>query len=211
MATTLLNPPRESVTLSGISWSTYEGLLADLRDKSAPRMTFDRGILEIMSPTTEHEEYNRTIASLVEVVAEEMDVEFRNLGSTTYKRADMLRGFEPDSSFYIQSIHGIVGKTNVDMNSDPPPDLVIEIDITSGSLDKQPILAQIGVPEIWRYDGTTFTILVLDDADYRESDRSLALPSLTRGVLSTFIEQSKTLTQIAWRRELREWARNESI
>ncbi|HEY6329234.1 MAG TPA: Uma2 family endonuclease [Blastocatellia bacterium] len=211
MATTLLNPSREAIILSGVSWSTYEGLLADLMQKSAPRMAFDRGTLEIMSPTTEHEEYNRTIASLVEVVAEEKGIEFRSLGSTTYKRADMRRGFEPDSSFYIQSLPAIAGKTNIDMNIDPAPDLVIEIDITSGSLDKQPVFAEIGVPEVWRYDGTSFTILLLQGTDYREVETSRALPFLTQQVVSTFISESRSMTRLAWLKKLREWARNEAV
>src|SRR5947209_15786668 len=96
-------PPLEQmVVLRSVSWDTYERLLADHRDSSAPRFTYDRGALEIMSPLPEHEKYNRAIAALVEVVAEARGLDFENLGSTTFRRDDLQRGFEPDSCFYIQ-------------------------------------------------------------------------------------------------------------
>ena len=121
----------QRIILRGVKWETYECLLDDLADRTVPRLVFDHGMLEIMSPTAEHEEYNRTLALLVEVAAEEMDIDVRRLGSTTFKRRDLLKGFEPDSCFYIHSIEQISGKRRLDLTQDPPPDLVIEVDITS--------------------------------------------------------------------------------
>src|SRR6266566_7352943 len=134
--------PAQRVIVHSVSWTTYEHLLADLSNQSSTRLTYDRGMLEIMCPLPEHEEWNRTIALLVEVLAEEMRIDVRNFGSTTFRRADLARGFEPDSCFYIQHEADISGKSTIDLTVDPPPDLVIEVDVTSGSLDKFPIYAQ---------------------------------------------------------------------
>jgi len=205
---TVLSSPAQRVVLNHVSWETYESLLADHLDCSSPRFTYDRGMLEIMSPSAEHEEANRTIATLVEVVAEELRIRFRNLGSTTFRREDLKRGFEPDSCFYIQSVERIRGKKKIDLTIDPPPDLIIEIDITSESLAKLPIYAKIGVPEIWRYESERVIILKLEGDGYIESDESLALPGVTSAVLSGFIEDSDILDRLEWLKKLRAWARS---
>lgn len=199
----------QRVVLHGVSWETYEHLLADLTDSSAPRLAFDQGVLEIMSPTAEHEEYNRTLALLIEVVAEEMNRDVRRLGSTTFKREDLLKGFEPDSCFYIQSAEYIRGKKRIDLTQDPPPDIIIEIDITRSSLDKLPIYARIGVPEVWRYDGTHVRIFKLEGELYTEVEHSIALPVLTRTLATQFLEESIELKSTAWLRRVREWARQQ--
>src|SRR5215471_15084673 len=117
---TVLSLPEQRVILRGVSWDTYESLLSDHVGASAPRFTFDRGVLEIMSPSSDHEEYNRTLALLVEVLAEELRIDIRNLGSTTLKREDFERSFEADSSFYIQTAERMSGRSHVDPAVDPP-------------------------------------------------------------------------------------------
>lgn len=202
---TVVSPKEERIILRGVSWQTYERLLTDLEDQSAPRLTYDRGVLEIMSPTTEHEESNRAIALLVEVLAEELGNDLRNLGSTTFSRADLERGFEPDSCFYIQNAERIEGKVRLDMKVDPPPDLVVEIDITNSSLNKLPIFAQFRVPEVWRYDGEELTIFQLTQGEYVELEESVAFPLLTWDQLTQFIEESKSVRRTIWLRRLRDW------
>ena len=194
----------QQIVLYGISWETYERLLADLVDSSAPRLTFDQGVLEVMSPTSEHEEYNRTLALLVEVVAEELQINVRRLGSTTFKRQDLLKGFEPDSCFYIQSTQRIRGKKRIDLTQDPPPDLLIEIDLTNSSLDRFPIFARVGVPEVWRYDGSRVQIFKLTGEQYGEVGQSVALPLLTSTVVTQFLEDSMELESTTWLRRVRE-------
>jgi Uma2 family endonuclease len=117
---TRLSPSDQKVLLN-VSWETYERLIADHLNSSAPRFTYDRGVLEIMSPSPEREESNRNLALLVEVLAEEMNIDVRDLGSTTFKRKDLKRGFEPDSCFYIQNEPRIAGKKKIDLKVDPPP------------------------------------------------------------------------------------------
>src|SRR5206468_4924994 len=158
---------------------------------------YDRGTLEIMSPTTKHERYNRTIALLVEILAEELGIDVVSLGSSTFKRGDLERGFEPDSCFYIKNAERIIDKDELDLTVDPPPDLVIEVDITSGSLPKFPIYGQLGVTEIWRYDGRRLYIYQLVGDSYAESECSAAFSWLTSGVLTDLLEKGKTLKRTA--------------
>ena len=128
----------QRVLLRNISWETYERLLDERGDSRVPRLAYDRGDLEIMSPSSEHESVAYFVALLVAVLAEEMRVNAYGVGSTTYRRGDIGQGFEPDSSFYIRNEERIRGKPRIDLSADPPPDLVIEVDITSPSLDKFP-------------------------------------------------------------------------
>ena len=204
---TNIGAPAESVVLSSVRWQTYEHLLADLADCSAPRLTFDRGTLEIMSPTAEHEKFNRTLAALVDLVAMELGIACEGLGSTTFRREDLQRGFEPDSCFYIQNAERIRGKSTLDLKSDPPPDLIIEIDITRSSVGKFPIYAQLAVPEVWRFDGRALMISRLSHGEYVPTERSLAFPLLTASVLSELLERSKTVDRTTLLRSFREWIR----
>lgn len=146
------------VVLRGVRWATYESLLADLVASSAPRLTFDPGDLEIRSLSAGHERLNRLLASFVEEASLALGIDVESFGSTTFKRDDLERGFEPDSCFYIANADRVLGRRKIDLRKDPPPDLVIEIDITSASVRKFPIYAQVGVPEIWRYEGETLAM-----------------------------------------------------
>lgn len=207
---TVKTPAEQRVVLHNIGWNTYERLLADHENYSAPRFTYDRGELEIMSPSPEHEAYNRSIALLVEILAAELGTDVYDLGSTTFRREDLERGFEPDSCFYIENEERVRGKARIDLAVDPPPDLVIEIDITSPSFSKLPIYAQIGVPEVWRYDGERLKILVLEGSEYVETTESTVVPPVTSNVLSNFMEKSTTTKRTVWLEAVREWARNDS-
>jgi Uma2 family endonuclease len=207
---TVKTPAEQRVVLHNIGWNTYERLLADHENYSAPRFTYDRGELEIMSPSPEHEAYNRSIALLVEILAAELGTDVYDLGSTTFRREDLERGFEPDSCFYIENEERVRGKARIDLAVDPPPDLVIEIDITSPSFSKLPIYAQIGVPEVWRYDGERLKILVLEGSEYVETTESTVIPPVTSNVLSNFMEKSTTTKRTVWLEAVREWARNDS-
>jgi Uma2 family endonuclease len=142
------------VVLRSIPWNMYESLLATNQDQAGVRFYYDNGILEIKMPSLPHENPNRKLARLVEVLTEEMRLDIEPAGSTTFKREDLRKGFEPDSCYSIQHAEAIRGKEPLDLRSDPAPDLVIEIDISSDSLDKFPIFADLRVPEVWRFDGS---------------------------------------------------------
>lgn len=200
-------PQEHRVVLHNISWTTYERLLGEHSDTSVPRFSYDRGELEIMSPLPEHERYSRLLDLLVTVVAAERGVEVYGLGSTTFRREDLQRGFEADSSFYVQHVGAVRGRDRIDLSQLPPPDLVIEVEITSPVLSKLDILAAIGVPEVWRYDGRALSILVLREDGYADAEESRALPGVRSDQVSRLVEQCKGLGNAQWLRLLQDWAR----
>ncbi len=203
-------PPAEvgqRVILPGVSWTTYERLLADFEDSHTAHFTYDGGVLEIMVLSARHENLNRTLALLVEIIAEEMGIDISRFGSTTFKRADLNTGFEPDSCYYVTNEARVRGKDAIDLSVDPPPDLVIEIDITSPSLDKFPLYAQVGVPEVWRYAGHTLTLFVLDNGRYQAAQTSAAFSLLTAAIANHFLAESVTRKSTAWLRAVRQWVR----
>jgi Uma2 family endonuclease len=204
---TVKSRAEQRVLLRNISWETYERLLDERGDSRVPRLAYDRGDLEIMSPSSEHESVAYFVTLLVAVLAEEMRVNAYGVGSTTYRRGDIGRGFEPDASFYIRNEERIRGKPRIDLSVDPPPDLVIEVDITSPSLDKFSIYAQTGIHEIWRHDGERLAIFERRGEEYVEVAESRTLPPLTSEALSRFIEESTSLDIATWMRRVREWAR----
>jgi Uma2 family endonuclease len=209
---TMTRPPTpvtQTVILHNISWTTYQRLLAEHEGRQSPRFVYDRGDLEIMVLSFEHEQFNRLLADLFTQIAVEMEIEFINAGSTTFNRQDLTRGFEPDTCFYIQHADAIVGKTRIDLATDPPPDLVIEVDITSPSLDKLPIYAAVGVPEVWHFNGDRIAILALTGDAYTAQAQSEAVPSLTVQQLLGFISASQEMKHVAWLRSIRDWARQQ--
>jgi Uma2 family endonuclease len=206
--TTVLSPPAARVVLRDVSWSLYEHLLAEHHERSSPHFVYDRGALEITVLSYEHEEINRLINDLLVVLALEWDIEYRNAGSTTFKREDLARGFEPDSCFYVQHAAQVAGKKRLDLLVDPPPDLVVEIDITHSSLDKLSIFAAVGVPEVWHYDGERLSMLSLVGEHYEERTQSLAFPALRSVDLTTLLEASQQRPRTAWLRHVRVWAQN---
>ncbi len=196
----------QRVILHGISWQTYEHLLADCRDTHSAHFAYDRGVLEIMAPSFDHERINRLLHTVFETLAEEMGIDFENAGSTTFRREDLDRGFEPDTCFYMQNVQTVRGKKRRDLAVDPPPDLVIEVDISSPSLDKFPIYAGLGIPEVWRYDSNNVSIFRLANQAYQLVIASVALPGVTNEVLSQFLADSVSSPRPVWARSLREWA-----
>lgn len=195
------------VILENVSWETYQRLQAEHPDSAGPRFSYDQGRLQLMTLGPIHEETNRTLEQLVEIVAEETGVELRRFGSTTFDREDLTKGFEPDSCFYIQHLGAIGRKRKIDIRVDPPPDLVIEIDISSDSLNKFPIFAAVGVPEVWRFDGKAVAILKLENGEYVKAEHSLALPLLDSETATKFLADSEEMGSIAWKRSVRDWAR----
>jgi len=146
-------PEGAMLRLEHITWNEYEQLLEEMDEHPGMRASYDEGRVEIMGPTHEHERYKEFCNSLVRILSEELSVPVEAAGATTYKREQLMKGAEPDGSFYVQNARAIIGKRQIDLSIDPPPDVVVEIDITSESLGKFPTYAAFGVPEIWRYDG----------------------------------------------------------
>jgi Uma2 family endonuclease len=197
----------EQIQLSGISWQTYETLLNELSHRRL-RLTYNRGNLEIMVPSPEHERYKKIIGRFVETLAEELEVRIDPLGSTTFKRPELV-GAEPDECFYIRNLGVIKGKKRIDLDRDPPPDLVVEIDITSSSEIRFPVYADLGVPEIWRYDGNSFTVYQLQVREYIPSEQSLAFPNLPIIEITNFLQQAMTMDYLELVGLFRRWVKSQ--
>ncbi|WP_254567260.1 Uma2 family endonuclease [Oscillatoria sp. HE19RPO] len=200
-------PTEGRILRQNISWDTYERLLNEMGKHRNTRFNYDRGVLEIITPLLEHEQPNRLLAEVVRVLAEELNVEILSAGSTTLNRPDLEKGSEPDSSFYIKNESLIRGKRTIDLKTDPPPDLVIEIDVTSSSIDREGIYAAMGVPEIWRCDRGEVKFLQLRSGNYIEIEHSLAFPVLPVTEVAKFLEQSQTVGETTLLRAFRTWVR----
>ena len=207
MTAQTLSPPEQIVQLSGISWQTYETLLAEIGDRQI-RLRYNRGNLEIMVPSPEHERFKTIMGRFVETLAEELEVRIEPLGSTTFKRPE-LSGAEPDECFYIQNISAVKGKKRIDLNQDPPPDLVVEIDITSRSENSLQVYADLGVPEVWIYNGSRLRINRLENGEYVEGEISLAFPSLPILEIVRFLEQSETMDYLELVKAFRNWVKSQ--
>jgi Uma2 family endonuclease len=192
--------------LYDVSWEEYEQLLHELGD-SALRVSYIRGRLEIMSPSLPHERPKDMWLRLLSLFADEMDITIETAGSTTFKDEQLAMGAEPDTCFYVQNAAAIIGRDEINLMTDPPPDVVVEIDIWSESVGKMEFYAAIGVPEFWRYRKGRLYIYHLSDGGYAEASASRALPLLTGEVLTRFLEQNKTEGQSATLRAFRQWLR----
>lgn len=196
----------KKLILQGVSWKSYEELLKEFEDSNGLHFAFDNGILEIEMPTPKHEKPNRKLSDLITTICVELNIDFDNAGSTTFRKRAKAKGVEPDTCFYIQNEAQIRGKTEIDLAKDPPPDLVIEVDVTSPSLDKMPIYAALNVPEVWLYKGADVTFHKLANEKYQEIKQSLALPILTSEKATEFLKKGLTESSSVWFREVRDWA-----
>ncbi|MBE9076813.1 Uma2 family endonuclease [Romeria aff. gracilis LEGE 07310] len=187
MTATLIQSP-DRVIFQNISWQTYQSLIKDFDSEPAIRLTYDRGTLEIRKPLDPHESYRKILGRLIEAATEELDLEIRSLGSRTGDREDLKKGLEPDQCYYIQNEAQVRDIEQIDLAYFPPPDLAVEVDITSSSLDRFSIYAELGIPEIWRYDAHSLAIYTLSEGQYRICAQSIALSPLKATDITRFLE-----------------------
>jgi Uma2 family endonuclease len=160
-------------------------------------------------PLPPHERNKRLLGRFVEVITEELGIEICSLGSTTWSREDLKKGLEPDECYYIQNELAVRGKDTIELTIDPPPDLAIEVDSTSSSMNRMGIYAALGVPEVWRFDRQILTILNLVEGEYQPCQVSLALPMFNDAVLVRFLELSQTMGETSLIRHVRQWVREQ--
>ena len=211
MTTATLTIPEQRTVLNQVSWQTFINLLNDLGDNRVIRLYYDQGVLEIMTPLGEHENNNRFIECLIGVIADELNLNLKRFGSLTLKREELLKGAEPDSCYYLNNEPLVRHKQNIDLASDPPPDLVLEIDITSSSLDKQAIYAAFAIPELWRYNGQKLEVFILDKItqSYQKSTQSLHFTWLPLEIIPQYIRQSLRDGETATLKGFRTWVREQ--
>ncbi|WP_008317577.1 Uma2 family endonuclease [Leptolyngbya sp. PCC 6406] len=201
-------PPGQRLLLHDVSWAEFEAVLEELGEHRGTRVAYNNGLLELMAPLPEHESDKEIISDLLKALLEELDIEFLTLGSTTFKNSEMLKGIEPDQCFYIQHEIAVRGKKRLDLTIDPPPDLALEVDITSRTHPET--YAALGVPELWRRAGHTIRIYQLQAGKYVEVDHS---PTFLGWPLQAEIPKYVTQSQVEGRnramRAFRQWVSGE--
>ncbi|NEO98258.1 MAG: Uma2 family endonuclease [Symploca sp. SIO2E9] len=199
-------PPGQRIVLTDVNWSKFEDILQELGEKRAKRVAYSQNQLEIIMPLPEHEFDKEIIGDLVKILLEELEVDRECYGSTTFKRKDMAVGIEPDNCFYIKNYRLMIGKRRLDLTVDPPPDLAIEVDVTSKT--QLSAYEALGVPELWQFSKGSLKINVLQAGKYVESSLSPTFPDfpIIEGV-DQFIQMSLTQGSSVALRAFRKWVR----
>lgn len=202
-------PEGGTLILPEVSWEEYERLLEELGESNRVRVSYNQGRLEIMTLSPIHEMYKDLLLRIADSVAVETGIVLETRGSTTFKEKSFAQGAEPDTCFYVQNASRVIGLRKIDLNVDPPPDVVVEIDIGHESPRKPEIYRNLGVAEVWRYDEQRLQMLRLTDAGYVETSVSEAFPGLTAEALTLALEDSKTQGQSAALRAFRQGLRTQ--
>ena len=207
-AKTVSNPIGEKrVALHGLDWSAYQQMKALLNERTQARLTYDRGTLEITMPSEFHEGYARLIERFIVILVVELGLKLKTMGSTTLDRADLDRGAEPDNGYYIQNQPKVAGR-EVNLTTDPPPDLVVEVDISHTDIDKPALYATMGVPEFWRFNGQVWQIYQLQTGAYVECDHTPTFPLVSKDDLYQFLAACQQ-DEVAAEVNFRAWVRQQ--
>jgi Uma2 family endonuclease len=193
------------LTLRNLDWQKYQQVRQLLGDHSSPRLTYDCGTLEITMPLEEHETAARMIELFIRVLVVELGMKVKTMGSTTLNRQDLDRSAEPDDCYYIQHQPQVAGR-RVDLATDPPPDLIVEVDITRTDINKNRLYASLGVPEFWRFNGETWRIYQLQNQGYVECDRSPTFAIVEKSDLYRFLDAAQ-LDEVEAEKTFRAWVR----
>lgn len=204
--TSTTNGGEQRVTLCGVSWQTYQNISTALEPHPSVRLTYDRGVLEIMTVSFLHEKYKGIIGDIVKTLANEMEIDFVSSGQTTFQVERKAGGFEGDDSFYFSSLDELRQQENIDLAVDPPPALVIEVDLTNPSLNKFDLFSRLEIKELWRFHNNELTIYKLVGEDFNERDESLFLPGVTAEKVTELIALHQQLPAYIWQKKVREYA-----
>ena len=205
---TLAIPTEQRLRLCCIPWEGYVAFSNGLGERHI-RVTYDRGEMEIMTLSPRHENRKTILGRLIEALTEELDIDIAGFGSMTCQRKYLLRGLEPDECYWIEHETVVRGREDINLEKDPPPDLVLEIEISRSALDRMSIYAALGVPEVWRWDGKKLTVhLRTSRGTYRKSDRSKAFPFLPLTEFVSFLERTN-LSETQLLRSFRAWVRKQ--
>ncbi|NEQ69649.1 MAG: Uma2 family endonuclease [Symploca sp. SIO2D2] len=186
-----LHPTGEQrVLIPGLSWEGYLQILNALPQSRGSKLTYDDGILEITVPLEDHEFSGRLIERFIATLVELMGMRMKTMGSTTMNYPQFNKGAEPDNAYYIPNQPLVKGR-NVDFTQDPPPDLVVEVDITHTDIAKNQFYASLGVPEFWRFNGKVWRIYQLQEGVYVEVEVSPIFPEVPKEQLYKFLQQAK--------------------
>jgi len=205
-----ITPLVSPVLLSPISWQTYEDILNDLGEGYAVRLTYDQGNLEIMPPPLPiHERYSILLDRFIDILSDELNIPICSIASTTLCRQDLQRGLEPDKAYYIQHEAQIRNQREFDFTQLPPPDLVVEVDITHSSLNKLPIYFALGVPELWRYEDEKLYIYQKTQQDYQDCEVSPAFGLVVSRIIPALMAKSFNIGERQVLSEFRQWVKSQ--
>lgn len=188
-----------------LGWNGFKQIQQLLTERTQTRFTYDAGVLEITMPLESHERLARLIERFILILVVELGLKMKTMGSTTLDREDLLKSAEPDNGYYIQN-YDLVADHEVDLNVDPPPDLVVEVDITHTDINKNTLYASMGVSEFWRFDGYVWQILCLENGRYVSQERSPIFSLIEKKDLARFLEAA-LLDEVAAEIEFRRWVR----
>lgn len=204
-------PDEQRLVLYNIDWATYQRLLVDL-DGRHLRLNYDRGRLEIMTTSSRHARWKTLLARFFDVLTEELNIPILGLGSFTFQREDLDRGLEPDECWYVAHEREVRDREQIDLSVDPPPDLVVEIEVSRSVIDRLQILGALGVPEIWRFDGAKLTVMRLaDDRHYEACEQSPTFPQLPLAGLVEHILRRGQTDETSLIRAFHAWVRETVI
>jgi len=192
------------LVLHDVPWAHYDALLELFKDRPL-RLTYDRGTLELMTPLSIHERYKMLVGRMIDVMTLEWGIRIVAVGSTTFRSEEARRGLEPDQCYYLANAAGVADWSRVDLDVDPPPDLAVEIDVTSDSAIRLGIYAALKIPEVWRFDGETLEVLRREGDAYRPAPASVALPSPPIAEMARFLMRYNLGDDTALTREFRDW------
>jgi Uma2 family endonuclease len=203
----LVVQPGQRIMLQDVDWAEFEAILEELGDRRTSRIAYFGNLLEIRMPLPKHEKAKVLIGDMVKILLEELDIDSEGFGSSTFKRAKMATGIEPDDCFYIEHAVQMVGKDRVDLAIDPPPDLAIEVDVTSTTgLDAYQAL---GVPELWRFEEGRLRISLLQNGVYQDAEASAHFPqfdivAMVEGAIAQSKTEGRSPTLKGFRKTVRE-------
>jgi len=201
-------PLQEHVYLPGVSYSTYEALVTEIEDRRRLRITYHRGEMEIMSPTPDHERAKTLFGRMIEALTEELSIPVLSCGSTTFKDQLLDCGLEPDECYWVQREAEVRGR-KIKIGEVPPPDLVLEVDITTSVIDRFSVYSALGFPEIWQYvDGEIVIHLLQKNGQYAVAGQSLALPMVSVAKLVEHLGRCHQTDETTWIRAFRRWVRD---
>lgn len=201
-----LPEPGQILHLSAVDWKSYVRMRRIFSDRTGVRMTYDRGELEIMTLGLDHEFPVDFLGFLIRLLAIEISVAIAGGGSVTMKYRKKKRGLEPDRCFWIANEAKMHNVKKSDLRIHPPPDLALDVDVTSSSIDRMSIYAKLGVPEVWRLSGSKLTFHALRrNGKYAVISHSSAFPKVTPADISRFLTMSAAKSQSAAVAEFRKW------
>ncbi len=202
MSTLLKEESETRIVLENVSWEIFVAL-ADERRGSVPRLSYDEGVLEMVSPKRKHENISCLLGRMIEAYSEIKGIEILSVASVTVKRSDLKKAYEADESYYVTNLDKVLAKEELDFEVDPPPDLVIEVELTSSAIDKLELFAAMQVREVWRHDGTSVQFYRLSSGRYECIAESTELPGLSSDLINRYLDQRLQAGETTWIRAFR--------